>query len=84
MQIKIKMEKHASIALVLENYFNNMYAETWSTTYNYRIPKQENEYDCGVFMVTFMWNIAEDKPHDFQKANMVDLRKKFKKIMSDI
>ncbi len=73
--------KHASVELVLEKYFNNRCAGTWTTTYNVSIPKQENAYDCGVLMVAFMWNVAEDKPNDFQQSNMVDLRQKFKRMM---
>jgi Ulp1 family protease len=50
--------KHAIVELVLESYFNNRYPGTWTTTYNVSVPKQENAYDCGVFMVAFMWNEA--------------------------
>ena len=73
--------KYASVELVLVKYFSNRYGGIWTTAYNVSIPSQENAYDCGVFMVAFMWNIAEDKPNDFKQSNMVYLREKFKRMM---
>ena len=80
---KIDSEHHIIVNTILRKYI--LKHQQCPSSMNYEvnirhdIPKQKNDWDCGVFLLTFMKCIALNKPFNFETRHMPTFRQSIRR-----
>ena len=68
---EIELKKKEKANVILQNYILKLRENiTYRIKFRNDIPKQENEWDCGVFMLTFIKYTALNEEFNFETSHM--------------